>query len=244
MLNNQYDLTKKIAIVINARAESKRIPNKMTKDFAGSSLFEVAVRKLLTSKIINKNDIYFAYNANGNEFDHIIDKVSIDRYIYPLQKILRTKESTEEEKDQKKIYEFYQKLIHQYDYCVLVNPCCPLLKIETIDAFYQTFKYSDKDGLFGVLKKKNYFWDRDKIPINLPGHGGIMNTKDPLCQVYEAAHCLYGSKLSFIPEKRWMGGFSKEGPELFIVPENEAFDIDYPWQFEYGEILYKGINNG
>jgi CMP-N-acetylneuraminic acid synthetase len=32
--------------------------------------------------------------------------------------------------------------------------------------------------------------------------------------------------------------FTKGNPELFEMDELEVFDIDYPWQFEVGEVLY------
>ena len=32
-------------------------------------------------------------------------------------------------------------------------------------------------------------------------------------------------------------------PELFVMDELEAFDIDYEWQFKIGEKLYKELNN-
>lgn len=237
-----FDLTRKVCVVINARAESKRITNKMTRQFYyEDSLFSISIKKLLKSNVIPNYDVIVAYNENNSEFENIIDKIIKD-VNSSFNVYRRTEESTQEEEDQSKIYEFYQHaLALGYEYCVLVNPCCPLLRIETIDAFYSTFKYLDKDGLFGVLKKKNYFWNHDKRSINLPGRGEIMNTKNPNCTVYEAAHCLYGSKLSLIPEKKWMGGFTELGPELFIMPENETFDIDYEWQFKYGQILYKEL---
>ena len=28
-------------------------------------------------------------------------------------------------------------------------------------------------------------------------------------------------------------------PELFVMDELEAFDIDYDWQFDIGEVLYE-----
>ena len=36
---------------------------------------------------------------------------------------------------------------------------------------------------------------------------------------------------------RW--SFTKNDPFLFEIPPEAAFDIDYPWQFEVGEVLYK-----
>ena len=66
-----------------------------------------------------------------------------------------------------------------------------------------------------------------------------MNTKvvDP---VYEAAHVLYASRMDLIQDEKFMGDFEKPGGiKLFKMDELEAFDIDYPWQFEVGEMLYE-----
>ena len=71
-----------------------------------------------------------------------------------------------------------------------------------------------------------------------------MNTKY-LDVIYEAAHCLYAGKLSDIGKEIWMGTYKKNDPQLFAVPEEESFDIDFEWQFKVAEILYKnkyGLN--
>ena len=67
-----------------------------------------------------------------------------------------------------------------------------------------------------------------------------MNTKfvDP---IYEAAHCLYASRLDIIKDGCWMDTSSPPRPELFTMDELEAFDIDYEWQFDLGQILYKNL---
>ena len=56
--------------------------------------------------------------------------------------------------------------------------------------------------------------------------------------IYEAAHCLYASRLDIIKEGYWMDKNIPPQPELFIMEELETFDIDYEWQFDTAEILY------
>jgi CMP-N-acetylneuraminic acid synthetase len=50
---------------------------------------------------------------------------------------------------------------------------------------------------------------------------------------------LYASELGIIEKGFWMDTNSPPRPELFIMEELEAFDIDYEWQFKLGEQLYK-----
>jgi CMP-N-acetylneuraminic acid synthetase len=100
---------------------------------------------------------------------------------------------------------------------------------------------SDSDGLFGVIGKNQYYWNEEGDMITKWPEGfTIMNTK-MVETTYEAAHCLYASRLDTIKDGIWMGEapFKKDNPLLFGIDELEAFDIDYPWQFEVGEVLYK-----
>ncbi len=65
-----------------------------------------------------------------------------------------------------------------------------------------------------------------------------MNTKN-VEPIYEAAHCLYASRLDIIEQGYWMDINYPPQPQLFIMEELEAFDIDYNWQFHLGEQLFK-----
>jgi CMP-N-acetylneuraminic acid synthetase len=67
-----------------------------------------------------------------------------------------------------------------------------------------------------------------------------MNTKfvEP---IYEAAHCLYASRLDIIGQGHWMDTNSPPQPKLVVMEELEAFDIDYSWQFEIAEKLYESL---
>ena len=113
-----------------------------------------------------------------------------------------------------------------------------MLKIETIDNFIQSYLESDKNGAFGVIKKKTYYWDKDKKSITDWKDIETMNTKlvEP---TYEAAHCLYASRMDIIGKGYWMDDKSPSEPELFVMDELETFDIDYKWQFELGELLWE-----
>ena len=65
-----------------------------------------------------------------------------------------------------------------------------------------------------------------------------METKlvEPL---YEAAHSLYAGTLEDIGKDIYMGSFTRHGdPDLFVMDEIEAFDIDWPWQFDIAEKMF------
>ena len=104
--------------------------------------------------------------------------------------------------------------------------------------FVEAYCKTDSDGMFGVIEKKNYFWN-DKQEFLTPLTEAVMNTKT-VPVTFEAAHCLYAGRLDKIGQDTWMGDFNTPGDiELFSMPENECFDIDYPWQFELFTKLYE-----
>jgi len=214
-------------IVVQARMGSQRVPGKMLRPFSGTTLTDILLGKLTKSTLIPKANIYFS--VYEDELKEVGNKYGINIFN-------RSKDSAFAETDMKLIFEWHNK--SPFKYVILISACNPLLKVETIDNFIQSFIESEKKGAFAVFKKKTYYWDKNKNNItdwkNLP----VMNTKfvDP---VYEAAHCLYASRMDIIGEGMWMSTKGPDDIELFVMEELEAFDIDEPWQFKVAEQLYK-----
>ena len=51
-----------VVVIIQARLNSERVHQKMIRPFADSNLFEIAIKKLLASKEIPKENIYLSVN--------------------------------------------------------------------------------------------------------------------------------------------------------------------------------------
>ena len=218
---------KDVCVLVQARLGSQRVPNKMLKPFAGTTLVDILFNKLKSSKVIPLDNIYFSV------YEDELKKVGESHNINIFN---RSKESANEDNNLQLIYEWHNKL--PFKYVILISACNPLLKIETIDSFVESFLNSNKEGGFAVFEKKTYYWDKNGNTITDWKGATIMNTKfvEP---IYEAAHCLYASRLDIIKDGYWMDKKSPPEPELFTMDELEAFDIDYEWQFELGEKLWK-----
>ena len=217
-----------VCIVVTARKNSERVPNKMLRPFAETTLVDLVFDKLNSSILIPSENIYFS--VYEDELKEIGKKHNINIYD-------RSKGSAESEGEPlSKFFEWHDKL--PFKYVVLVSACNPLLKIETIDSFIEKFLTSDSEGGFAVFEKKTYYWDKDGKAITDWKGETRLNTKfvEP---VYEAAHCLYASRMDIIGDNYWMDTKSPPEPELFVMDELEAFDIDYEWQFKLGEKLWK-----
>ena len=217
---------KDICFIIQARLNSTRVPRKMIKPFLDTTLMDLGILKVLDSKNIPKDNFYCS--VYEEELVELCNK-------YDVNVFHRSEKSANEENTVSGMYEWSDKL--PYKYVVLINACAPLLKSETIDEFVAKYMHSDSDGLFGVIGKKQYYWNQNGDLITKWPEGlTIMNTKE-VEKTYEAAHCLYASRMDTIKDEIWMGDtpFTKGNPELF--------DIDYPWEFDVGEILYERQEN-
>jgi CMP-N-acetylneuraminic acid synthetase len=219
-----------IAFIVQARLNSQRVPQKMIKPFAGTNLFGLVLDKLLQSKVIpSENIIASVYE------EELFYEANTKRNIRTFE---RSYESANNDNDIKKIYEWHNKLTAKY--LVLISGCNPLLDISTIDDFVRQFVEQEEENLFAVFEKKTYYWNKEGALITpWPKDQTIMNTK-AVEPINEAAHVLYASRMDLIQDEKFMGDFEKPGGiKLFKMDELEAFDIDYPWQFEVGEMLYE-----
>tara|TARA_A100001015_G_scaffold183311_1_gene203977 strand:+ start:652 stop:1341 length:690 start_codon:yes stop_codon:yes gene_type:complete len=219
-----------VCVLVQARLGSQRVPQKMIRPFAGTTLMDICLEKLSASSYIpNQNIISSVYEP---ELVEISER-------YPIQIFNRSEQSANSEgTPMTEMYEWWDKI--PFKYCVLVNACAPFLKLETVEKFVEFYTSIESDGLFGVIEKKNYYWGSDfKLQTPWPEDQAVMNTKF-VDTTYEAAHCLYAGKMSKIGKSIWMGDFMTPGDiQLYPMDEREVFDIDYEWQFQYYENLYK-----
>ncbi len=219
-----------VCVLVQARLGSQRVPGKMLRPFCNTTLVDILFEKLKKSEVFPEQNIVFS--AWEPELKKVAESHGINIFD-------RSEKSAKSEgQPLSEIYEWHDKI--PFKYVVLISACNPLLKIETIDSFVEHFLKSDKEGGFAVFEKKTYYWDKSNHPLTDWKGSTIMNTKfvDP---IYEAAHCLYASRLDIIKDGCWMDTSSPPRPELFTMDELEAFDIDYEWQFDLGQILYKNL---
>ena len=217
-----------IAIVIQARLGSKRIPQKMIKPFAGTTLTDIFLEKIKECKSFPIDNFYLSV------YEPELQDIGFKHEVNVFYRSAASANS--EGTPMTLMYEWWDRLPHKY--VVLINACVPFLKPETIDSFVEAYKSCENDGMFAVMHKKNYFWDNDGVLIT-PLTEDVMNTKT-VQVTYEAAHCLYAGRLDKIGKGVWMGDFNKSGDiKLFPVEESEVLDIDYPWQFELCEKLWE-----
>lgn len=221
-----------IVFVIQARTQSTRVPNKMLRPFLHSNLFEIAIEKVLSSNVIPKENFYLS--IMDQELIDIANKWNVNYFV-------RSEESTQEPVTLQKALEWYDKL--PFKHFVIINACNPLLKVETIDGFVKSFMETESNGMFGVFEKKTFLFNSDGEMINrFFGEDKYLATLETkfVETCYEAAHSLYAGSTEDISNGIYMGSFKKKNdPSFFVMDEIECFDIDWPWQFDVAQSLYK-----
>ena len=216
-----------ILFIVQGRVNSKRVSQKMIRDFCGTTLFDIAIDKVLDSKIIPKKNFYVS--VYDTELKNIAKQKDVNIYS-------RSYESANNDNSLQTIYEWYDKL--PFKYVVKINGCSPLLKTKTIDNFVKQFLEQEEENLFGVIQMNDYFFNKDnELVTPWPENQTIMNTK-AVEPTYKAAHCLYASRMDIISENRFMGNFEDGEIKLYVLDELECFDIDYEWEFKVGELLW------
>lgn len=222
-----------IAIVVQARLNSQRVPQKMIRPFAGTTLFDIVLDKVKEA-LPSKQDNIWA-SVYEPELVDIAKSKAVNIFN-------RSRVSANNDNSLQTIYEWHDKLPSNYKYVMLISGCNPLLEPKTIRDFYNRFNIQEEENLFAVMEKKQYYWNKEgSLVTPWPEGQTIMNTK-AVEPTYEAAHVMYASRLDLIRQDKFMGDFQAPGGiKLFEMPELEAFDIDYEWQFKIAEKLYESL---
>ena len=221
---------KKFVCVVNARLKSERVPRKMLAPFAGSCLLEIALKKLLACDFLDKDHLYLG--AYDEEIKDIGRKLGVQIYN-------RTYESTLEPVTMDVIYKYLWDI--DTEYVLEINPCNPLLNSETINRALHVFFEKEYKSLFSVVKRQNFYFNQDSSLMNrFIGNEKYLPTLETklIEPVYEAAHCIYIWKAERVKKEGIRWNLTKNDPFLFEIPPDEAFDIDWPWQFNLAENFY------
>ena len=96
-----------VAIIVQARLNSQRVPQKMIRDFAGTTLFDVVLDKLIEAFPHSKEHIWAS--VYEDELLSIAENKGVNIFY-------RSKESANNDNSLQKIYEWHDKLPKNYKY--------------------------------------------------------------------------------------------------------------------------------
>ena len=158
-----------VAIIVQARLNSQRVPQKMIRPFAGTTLFDIVLSKIKKALPSYQENIWAS--VYEPELVDIARKNVVNVFS-------RSETSANNDNSLQTIYEWHDKLPSNYKYVMLVSGCNPLLDPSTIANFHQQFYMQEEENLFAVIKKKQYYWNKEgSLVTPWPEDQTIMNWK-------------------------------------------------------------------
>ena len=216
-----------ICFIIYARLASERVPRKMIRPFANTTLIDNALSKVLKCHTIPKEQFYLC--VHEPELIRIGEKRGVNVF-------KRSTASATEDSHLPTLMEWWDRL--PYTYCVAISPCHPFLSSDTMSDCIEIFRWCDHDGLYTIVERNNYFWNaKGEMITEWPEGQDLLNTK-AVGKTYEGANAMWAGRLDTIGDGVWMGDFKRD-PALFAMANpRECLDVDDDWQFQLCEALY------
>ena len=222
---------KSIALVVNARLNSTRVPNKMIRPFADSTLIGIALEKLgVVSRMNIFDETILAAHDQG-----LID-ICTDSNVGIVRR-----DADEVQKgivDIRTRFKYFKHI--ESDYVMLLNPCCPLVSEQTIIEAYLYFQKHDYNSYTSAIKTRDWIFDMNSNAITRTDPTNVATNKGDY--FYKATHMFHiiNRKRFIDTGKIWT--FTEDDPHCTLVSENEFYDVDTEDEFHMTEFAYKRAN--
>jgi len=215
--------TRDVAIFVQARCGSRRCCNKMLRPFAGTTLIDICLDKLAT---ITGYDVYF-----GAHEAPLLEKA---RARTGFEIVVRSRESAESHSDPRVIFEMLKKIPQPY--VCWINPCHPMLEMDTVVGGVEAFAASDARAMTSVTLRKGWFYTPDGRALTNLAVKADTSQADGLFEVAHAFH-IYERERMLEQGKPWDN--VPGDPRLYEIPSAQAHDIDTEEEFVMVEALYR-----
>lgn len=212
-------MTRSVAVMLNARLRSTRCENKMLRDFCGTSLAEIALRKLAE---VDADERYFCVGE--------APLIALFERVRPggVELLEREAEAVTGDAPQSVINAHYARA--GTTHIAFMNACHPFLLPGTLNrAIARVKEDASVDALTSTVARRDWLYGEDGRPlvsVNL----AIGDTKrSPV--VHRVAHAFH-----IFPRDRFLAGEPifrdvPGDPHLFGISAEEAIDIDTELEF-------------
>lgn len=221
-----------ILFIVQARLNSSRLPGKMLKPFAGTTLFDITLNKVNRSIVPSSS---FYASVNEKELIDVANKHNVNVFLRSEQSIRN------DDKDPFSLKEIFEWRELPFKYFVIMNACNPLVKVETINSFMEEF-CKVEGGLLSVKEHKHWFYTPEGkfVQESTGGDKARMTFNSKYVQTLYSNGPIKGGLMSDL-EKDIYCWDQQSKPDVFIYPDNEYIDIDYEHEFRQAEYLYEHL---
>jgi CMP-N-acetylneuraminic acid synthetase len=224
----EKELKYNIAVIINARIKSTRVPNKLIRPFHDTTLIEIALRKL--SKITNVQEKYLA------AFDEEIINIYNQQELNDVKLLLRTPDSVARGNISHNIaFKHFNEV--NSDYIMIFNPCHVFTDVQLYMNAIEYFFSNNLISLTSVLENKNIYFNESFSAINLSLDKQISTQNQK--NIYSMAHVFHIFNKNKFIQDGVLWDFKENDPCFMLVDKKSALDIDDELDFLISELLYK-----
>lgn len=218
-----------ISVLINARTKSSRLPRKLVLPFAGTTLIDIALEKL------DRMD-FFAHRYFAVAEPELRSKALGYRNVEILN---RDPDAVQPGyNDHRKVFAHYALV--DSDYIMWLNPCHPLLSLDTLRRAVDHVLATQNNSYTSVIPTTDWIFD--------DGGNAITNTQasmlstDHSRKFFKVAHAFHVIRKEFFLKDYQYWTLTKDDPALISIPEEESYDVNTPMEFEIAEAAYRRVH--
>lgn len=225
-----------ILCLINARGGSKGVPGKNIKPLNGKPLIGWSVDVARQSKLIKK----IVVSTDSEEIARVATKHGASvPFIRPSELATDTAKQIDVVNHALK---FLESMGERYDYVCILQPTCPLRSVEDVDGTLDLLISSGADSAITVTEVggrhprtlyKMHEGDQKVTPYVEKNTSGVMR------QNFEALYWRTGAVYALRTSVVKAGSLYGNDARGYKVPEERAFNIDTPFDFELTEAWLK-----
>jgi CMP-N-acetylneuraminic acid synthetase len=214
-----------ISVLVNARTQSTRLPRKLVRPFAGTTLIDIALDKM------NRMD-FFAHRYFAAAESELKDRVPA----YPNIELLERDAAAVAPgyNDHRKVYAHYAKI--QSDYIVWLNPCHPLLSLGTLRRAVDEVMATRHNSYTSVIPSTDWIFDDQGTPITNT-QASMLSTAHSR-KFYKVAHGFHVINKAFFLKDYQYWTLTRNDPALIEIPEEESYDVNTEIEFIVAEVAY------
>lgn len=217
---------KSVSVVINARTQSTRVPRKLVRPFAGTTLLDIALAKLDRMEFFEHRFLAVAE-----------DELAAMARPYANVDVLRRDTAAVQKGVNPQAVTFAHYLTIPSDYVFVFNPCLPCVTVDTIKRAFDYFQSTNYGAYIAVVPTGDWVFDPDGRPVTNNDPKNLTTDKNRTFS--KATHAFYILDKRRYAETRSMWTFTVHDPHLIEMPEAEAVDVDTELEFQFAEMVWR-----
>lgn len=215
-----------VSALINARTKSSRLPRKLVLPFAGTTLVDIALEKLNAMDFVEHR--YFAVAE-----DELKRRVTGHDRVELLQ---REEEAVQPGyNDHRKVFAHYARV--QSDYIMWINPCHPLLSLDSMRRAVDLVRATRYNSYTSVIPTTDWIFNERGEPVTNT-RASMLSTAHSQ-QFFKVAHAFHVINKAFFLEHFQYWTLTPNDPALITIPDDESYDVNTEIEFEVAEAAYR-----